>query len=737
MLALGSEIDRVTVYHRGATVVRLAQLSLQGPVPARVTLADLPLALEDATVQVAVVQAPQGAQVFTTGVQVGLHAAAPQEAPGEELHLRLRQAQERQAALQQQRDHLLLEVRMLESVQIPARPLGDAQKPPPPAPLKARVGLEQFTYDAISERRDQLRQLRRQLQRASEEVEVAQEALRRASSAATLSADSLRKSVTLGLHASGPVQGQLSLQISYFVEGASWAPQYQCAVDRARESARVTMRALVHQQCGEDWGGVHLTLSTAEPTHWSELPSLRSRRIGRRQAEPPPSSGLRPVGDSAQSLFGDFVQGSALASAASPAADGWSPPYLYGQGLETLEYARNGAQASLQGFRARLQESYPHALGAAQAAFTVGAGGAPMAALEDEDEVEESYMEEPAREVYAADMPEPSPALRSRASAAPMPRADKIMKRKAKSIRQEDAAPAPPAPPRFSSLVLGGATSAQRGKLIAQDSEERYARSLREALGQEALQGSDWRAMLRQASQRAAQRASLPAGTRGVREHAGFFDYAYDTQVRVDVPSDEGWHSIPVLTHEARCLLEYVAVPRVKPHVYRVARLENLHHSPMLPGQAEVYVDGDYVLTTELPLVAPRAHFKLGLGVEQSIKCARNTRYQERRSDDSVVATAEHWHQIQIELANRLPRAIQCEVRERLPQPAEDAEVVVEESSVQPAWEAWVQQEEQPLRGGRRWRFTLEPGEETQLKAEYTIKVYIKNDLVGGNRREA
>jgi hypothetical protein len=56
---------------------------------------------------------------------------------------------------------------------------------------------------------------------------------------------------------------------------------------------------------------------------------------------------------------------------------------------------------------------------------------------------------------------------------------------------------------------------------------------------------------------------------------------------------------------------------------------------------------------------------------------------------------------------------------------------------VQPAWEPWEQDEQRPLQGGRRWRFTLEPGAEIQLKAEYTIKVYIKNDLVGGNRREA
>ena len=50
--------------------------------------------------------------------------------------------------------------------------------------------------------------------------------------------------------------------------------------------------------------------------------------------------------------------------------------------------------------------------------------------------------------------------------------------------------------------------------------------------------------------------------------------------------------------------------------------------APLLPGPAEVYVGGEYVLSTNLPAVAPRGNFKLGLGVEQAIRCARNTHFR-------------------------------------------------------------------------------------------------------------
>ena len=45
-----------------------------------------------------------------------------------------------------------------------------------------------------------------------------------------------------------------------------------------------------------------------------------------------------------------------------------------------------------------------------------------------------------------------------------------------------------------------------------------------------------------------------------------------------------------------------------------------------------------------LPTVAPGGDFRLGLGVEQSIKCARNTKFAERRSPLVIWAVAPHGH---------------------------------------------------------------------------------------------
>jgi hypothetical protein len=173
--------------------------------------------------------------------------------------------------------------------------------------------------------------------------------------------------------------------------------------------------------------------------------------------------------------------------------------------------------------------------------------------------------------------------------------------------------------------------------------------------------------------------------------------------------------------------------------VFREAEVKNPTEAPLLPGPAEIYVGGDYVLGTTLPVVAPLGKLKLGLGVEQAIKCARNTRFKEERSGDMVVATSELIHDIEIELVNHLERSIRCEVRERIPQPALGAEVVVEELRVEPAWEKYKQAERRgkPVEGGRRWRLSLSAGGRALLTARYGVKIYANNEITGGNRREA
>jgi uncharacterized protein (TIGR02231 family) len=275
----------------------------------------------------------------------------------------------------------------------------------------------------------------------------------------------------------------------------------------------------------------------------------------------------------------------------------------------------------------------------------------------------------------------------------------------------------------------------QRGKLSLPDVQTLYLESLKRS---QMTINFDLAMVLRKALLLAAcSNITLPAGGTNVREMAGAFDFAYLGSGRIDIPSDGQFHSVALLEENAEIDMRYVVVPREDTNVFRIAQLRNPLRSPLLSGSTDVYVDGEYILSTRINTVPPKGQMELGLGVEQSIKVARNTSFKEVRSGMSLVAFNELRHSIHIAIANRLGRNARIEVRERVPVPQADVKVDVTVTQVSPAWEKYEQQELNAIiKGGYRWHVNVPAGGETELTADYTIKTFVDNELVNGNRRE-
>ena len=172
-------------------------------------------------------------------------------------------------------------------------------------------------------------------------------------------------------------------------------------------------------------------------------------------------------------------------------------------------------------------------------------------------------------------------------------------------------------------------------------------------------------------------------------------------------------------------------------YIYRLDQMGNPLQVPLLAGLADVYVDGEYILSTNIATVPTKGQMELGLGVEQAIKVARNMSYQETRYGETLVAFNELHHHIQIDKPNCLSREARIEVRERLPISGEDAKVDIQSDLVLPEWEKYEQEERGvPIRGGYRWRVQLPGGEHRTVSVQYTIKTFVDSELVDGNRRE-
>ena len=749
-----SRIDKVKVYAAGATVTRVADLQLgAGEIPEHVEMAGLPLALDDSSVRVRVEAELDVSTAIATDVRIGLAVPprqAVQNSPTDE------EVREAKAEVQRMEDAIALidnEIAILYQLDVPERPDGEEGKAPPPSPLTARLALTNFKDEQVRARIQEKRETKEKLRQAREHLDNLLQKQARASSAREVRPHELRKTAVVRLSYQDEVStlaGQ-RLIVEYFVPGARWTPTYICRLDSAGNLATIAVRALICQRTGEDWSGVSLELSTAQPLAWCELPELPSLRLGRVQPRLKKSGWrLPPMG--AEILFEDFdrqkqvalstlSEHSILTDISSPTV----PPLpdlaievVEPQGIEATQVPQKMSQSLLD-----TQEIFERSQELRKASLSQQKRRQRVELTTDESSAPRDEFDITLISPGMIDAFDEARSFESMPSAAPSSprgafRAEKSVKfhedQRAQVSAEEDTLTNLLA---YSLMRMGAADEpTQRGKLSIEQRQEVYLEILQR---RNVVVSFDVITVVQQAVSNA-QNCSfvhLPPGGINVRTVAGSFDYAYNADGRVDVPSDGEFHSVALTSNSTDVDLRYVVVPREDTNVFRIAQLKNPLQAPLLAGPADVYVDGEYILSTNITTVPAKGQMELGLGVEQAIKVARNTSYQEVRSGETLVAFNELRHNIQIDIANRLPREARIEVRERIPIPDADAKVDVQIDRVSPEWEKYEQQERgTPIRGGYRWRVQVRGGEQTKLALQYTIKTFVDSELIGGNRRE-
>lgn len=733
---ISSRIDKVKIYSAGATVNRIAELNITAnEVPEYVEIAGLPLALDDSSVRVRV-EVEQGNAPIAADVRIGLAVPPPPPAPPspEEEELRMATAEVRQIE-----DAIALidnEINVLSQLDVPDRPDGEPGKAPPPSPMSARLALANFSDEQIRARIKKKRETLEKLRKAKEHLADLQEKQARASSAKEVRPNELRKTVIVSLsYESTPNTEQAArLILEYFVPGARWTPTYVCRLNSAESSASIAVRALICQRTGEDWSGVRLELSTAEPMAWCALPELPSLRIGRAQQSVKKSGWRRPpIG--AEILFEDFDRQKEGAIAAAKKkraiADFFSPevPPLFS--LNDIREAFLGAEVAEITFRKSIKP-YPKPPMAAQAfeSLEMDTTMRSPGTVDDEFGQLESVLG------GGITPPPPSPQMSKAVSTeeATLHLPGASGRRRGRRKMEEESTTDLLA---YNLMRMGDADDpAKRGKLSIEQRHEVYLEFLQR---QKVVVNFNIPDVLQEAVYNAQDciYVPLPPGGINVRNVAGSFDYAYSADGRIDVPSDGEFHSVALTSNSAEVDVRYVVVPREDTNVFRIAQLRNPLQAPLLAGMADVYVDAEYILSTNIATVPAKGQMELGLGVEQAIKVARNTFYEEVRSGETIVAFNELRHKVQVDIKNNLPRVARIEVRERLPIPDEGAKVDVQINRVSPDWEKYEQEERNaPIKGGYRWRVEVPAKGEINLSVDYAVKTFVDSELIGGNRRE-
>lgn len=682
---LPSNIADVTVFRRGAIVRR------QVEVPAGVTkgrVLGLPLSLIGSTLRVRA----EGTMASEAVVVLALGNDDAAELPARDTELR--------AAMEEQRvakARIAAVDRIIQDLQtITIKSRGRAEGELPVAiPSAARTKLIDFRRAQLEQRREERATLAEALRLAEEKRKDLQQKRRRAGNAVAARENEVRKAVDLSLDGNAG-----TIWLEYMVPTASWRPSYVLRLEEGLRKVRLEARALVAQHSGEDWKEARLRLSTAIPQAHAELPVLRSLRIGRHQAAPA-TRGYRPPPSGVDMLFQDYDQGFRQPATPKPIA--------------------RPAPAAPPAPPVMMDAPMPLAAPPpAQASFGAATGGAPPGAP----------MAEAAEELYArADLAAPSPSAPRRSNRSRMKKKSAPQRGMAQMKlggRSEGAAedldeeamdgmsaegPLRPGDEwlQFGNLRMPAASDSARGKLRRESRETKAA-------GAQPL-------------------APEPPGHVLPRPVEGF-DYSFEVEGNATIPSDGKWVGASLSEADAKGTPRFVCVPRESREVFRFIDIANPLQAPLLAGPLDIYMDGRFLLARAMPVVGPGETLKLGLGVEQRIKVARNVQFEESVAG-MLRGSLELEHHLEVEVVSYIDTDALLEVRERVPVLREDEDdIEVRVVKCEPEWSPYKNKDD-TLRGGYEWKIPLARGEKHILGASYTIKISSKNELSGGNRRDA
>lgn len=550
-------------------------------------------------------------------------------------------------------------------------------------------------------------------------------------------------------------QGPLpALTLRYVVPAARFWPLYTLRIVEGTDGSRRgswLVESLLAQRTGEDWNQAQISLSTADLMLDTRLPDLPSLRLGR--AQPAAQRGYRPPPAGLDALFGDydltFAATKALAASSGGPPQGSIEEQLLSESAITQKSLQHLQQETYSDFdeeEGGARDVRPPRRDAPAKAKRSGAprarsAPAPEAAMDGAEDLRSAppSLAMPPMPASMAMAPPPAPmaAAPARMGMAPggPPRAKGMameeMKKEALGAGgggagfadesgDDDEAVSSNEPSDqwldFDRLVLAGpGNRSQRGRLVPSPDSDGTR--------------------LRSEAQSAIEAIHPGAGLTDPLRARGQFDYCYDSDGVVRIPSDGKTHRILLRSVDCAPTLRLLSVPRERAEVYREAEFKNPLPSPLLAGPVDVYVEGSLLTTAQVGAIDRGGSLRIGMGIEERVRVARNARAEEETTGLLGGSTQVTQH-VSVEISSSLGQATVLDLFDRIPI-SDDKSVEISLLAARPEAKEYNQADRGiPVRGGLTWRLSVPAGGKTKVDYTYRIVFPAKSEIVGGNRRD-
>lgn len=195
------------------------------------------------------------------------------------------------------------------------------------------------------------------------------------------------------------------------------------------------------------------------------------------------------------------------------------------------------------------------------------------------------------------------------------------------------------------------------------------------------------------------------------------YHVSYQIPGKINVNSSEEKQRVVLQQQQWSVALNLQAVPRLDPHAYLYAKVENPSSTPLLPGEWLLQRDGVRVGRVDQPLLAPKDQIAMGFGADDAVKLEWQTLKNEAGESGVLNKQQTLQRHYQLKVTNGHPKPMSLTVLDSWPvAKQQDIKVSMLDGTAAPKEQNVNQQA-----GVQRWELPLPAGKTATLDTGYQV----------------
>ncbi len=188
-------------------------------------------------------------------------------------------------------------------------------------------------------------------------------------------------------------------------------------------------------------------------------------------------------------------------------------------------------------------------------------------------------------------------------------------------------------------------------------------------------------------------------------------------------------HKVGIGIHQLQSAFEYATVPKLSTFVYLKAKITNNTEFAFLAGKSNIFLDGNFVSSSQMKLVQPSENFSLALGIDEMFTVER--KLIDKHSKGEGLFSKKRTkivYEYSLEIKNNKQTDEELVLEDQIPKSRnEDIEVHLLEPKIKDNSDSLSRSEMDYL----TWKFPIKAGEKKLIELKYSVE-YSKTNTISG-----